>query len=113
MRRVLIVAYYFPPIAGIGSIRAASFAKHLPEFGWEPTVLAPEGTPHAQDPSLDVAEVHVVRARSLEFSRRRPAVAAPAGGAAGPQQPASRSAPSRHVREAVKQVVFPDAQIGW
>ena len=52
MRRVLIVAYYFPPIGGIGSIRLAAFASHLPEFGWEPTVLAPRATPHAHDDAL-------------------------------------------------------------
>jgi glycosyltransferase involved in cell wall biosynthesis len=106
--RVLIVAYYFPPIGGIGSIRAASFAKFLPEFGWEPTVLAPADTPHAADRSLDVGQVPVVRTRSLEFSRlgRRPAGG---GGAAD----VAASVPSRWLRRVAKQVIFPDAQIGW
>ncbi|MBK8911889.1 MAG: glycosyltransferase [Chlorobi bacterium] len=37
--RVLIVSYYFPPI-GLGHVlRIARLAKHLTEFGWEPTVL--------------------------------------------------------------------------
>ena len=56
MRQVLIVAYYFPPIGGIGSIRAASFAKFLREFGWEATVLAPADTPHPADRSVMAAK---------------------------------------------------------
>src|SRR5436305_14860881 len=68
-RRVLIVAYYFPPIGGIGSIRLARFAELLPEFGWEPTVLAPRDTPHARDPHLRFPEDKVIRSRSIELSR--------------------------------------------
>jgi glycosyltransferase involved in cell wall biosynthesis len=109
VRRVLIVAYYFPPIGGIGSIRASSFAKHLPEFGWEATVLAPADTPHPADGSLEVGGVPIVRTRSLEVSRvgGRPATSA----TASPR--AARSAPSRWLRQLAKQLIFPDTQIGW
>src|SRR6185295_18273991 len=69
MRRVLIVAYYFPPIGGIGSIRMARFAEYLPEFGWDPIVLAPRHTPHAPDMNLRYPEDRVVRSRSFELSR--------------------------------------------
>ena len=116
MRRVLIVAYYFPPIGGIGSIRAASFAKFLPEFGWEATVLAPADTPHPTDPSLDVGQVRVVRTRSLEVSRLGRRSAATGNGAAdvaSAHQPVQRSAPSRRLRHVAKQLIFPDTQIGW
>jgi len=115
VRRVLIVAYYFPPIGGIGSIRAASFAKFLPEFGWEATVLAPADTPHPADRSLDVGEVPVVRTRSLEVSRlgRRPTVNGGAVDMAAPPQPIARSVPSRWLRRVAKQAIFPDTQIGW
>ncbi len=115
MRQVLIVAYYFPPIGGIGSIRAASFAKHLPEFGWRATVLAPADTPHSLDPSLDVDGVRVVRTRSLELSRigRRPAAGGGDAGTTAPHQPVVRSAPAQRLRRLLKQAVFPDPQIGW
>jgi glycosyltransferase involved in cell wall biosynthesis len=114
VRQVLIVAYYFPPIGGIGSIRAASFAKLLPKFGWEATVLAPADTPHPADRSLNVGPVRVVRTRSLEFSRlgRRPAGGAAASVAAR-HQPAARSVPPSWLRRVAKQVIFPDMQIGW
>lgn len=46
MRRVLLVAYHYPPRPGIGSVRAGGLGKYLPQFGWEPVVLTarlPEG----------------------------------------------------------------------
>ena len=39
-RRVLVVAYYFPPVGGSGVQRISKFVKYLPDFGWQPTVLA-------------------------------------------------------------------------
>ena len=43
LRRVLIVAYYFPPIAGAGVQRIVKFVRYLPEFGYEPVVLTGAG----------------------------------------------------------------------
>ncbi len=39
MKRVLLVAYFFPPDGGAGTQRAVKFCKYLPEFGWQPTVI--------------------------------------------------------------------------
>lgn len=39
MKKVLIIAYYFPPYPSIGSQRPYKLAKYLPKFGWEPIVL--------------------------------------------------------------------------
>ena len=39
---VLLVAYYYPPLGGVGSRRALAFARHLPEFGFEPVVVTPK-----------------------------------------------------------------------
>ena len=39
MRRVLFIAYLFPPIANSGTRRSLSFANHLPDLGWDPLVL--------------------------------------------------------------------------
>lgn len=38
-RRILIIAYAYPPYGGAGVQRTAKFAKYLPEFNWTPTVL--------------------------------------------------------------------------
>ncbi|MHB8121123.1 MAG: glycosyltransferase [Desulfuromonadaceae bacterium] len=39
MKKVLLIAYYFPPDFAVGGQRIAKFARNLPTFGWEPTVL--------------------------------------------------------------------------
>lgn len=39
-RRVLMIAYHFPPLAGSSGIqRTLRFVQHLPSLGWEPLVL--------------------------------------------------------------------------
>src|SRR5215213_7319329 len=110
-RRVLMVAYYFPPLRGIGSVRATKFAEHLPEFGWEPTVLAPSFGPDDEDVE-DLPVQNVVRSRSIELSRigkRALSVGRDAGATgshAGGAKGLLRSAAHRYLYR-------PDAQIGW
>jgi len=53
-RKVLIVAYYWPPAGGPGVQRWLKFARHLPANGWAPTLLVPEGAAYpVMDPSLE------------------------------------------------------------
>lgn len=47
-RTLLLLTYYYPPRLAIGSQRPLGLARHLPEFGWQPTVLTvklPESPP--------------------------------------------------------------------
>ena len=54
LKRVLIIAYYWPPAGGPGVQRWLKFSKYLPEFGWSPTVLVPDGAAYPiLDPSLE------------------------------------------------------------
>src|SRR4030095_4696911 len=40
MKRVLMIAYHFPPLSGSSGIqRTLRFVQHLPELGWQPIVL--------------------------------------------------------------------------
>jgi glycosyltransferase involved in cell wall biosynthesis len=39
MKKVLIIAYYFPPMGGAAAQRNLKFVKYLRRFGWEPVVL--------------------------------------------------------------------------
>jgi len=39
MRRLLIFAYFYPPLAGGGVHRVLSFTRHLPAHGWACTVV--------------------------------------------------------------------------
>ena len=38
-KKVLVIAYYFPPLGMGGVQRVSKFVKYLPFFGWEPIVL--------------------------------------------------------------------------
>jgi glycosyltransferase involved in cell wall biosynthesis len=68
-RRVLFLAYLFPPIANSGTQRPLKFAKYLPQFGWEPLVVtAQRVSEHRQDQRLleDVPlDMRVVRVPML------------------------------------------------
>jgi glycosyltransferase involved in cell wall biosynthesis len=37
--RVLMVAYNFPPLGGVGILRTLKYATYLPDSGWQPIVL--------------------------------------------------------------------------
>lgn len=85
-KRVLLVAYHFPPCSGSSGLqRTLRFAEYLPEYGWEPTVLsvrpaAYEAVDHASAPRP--AGYEVVRtfcldaARHLSIAKRYPRFAA-------------------------------------
>lgn len=38
--KVLVLAYYFPPLGGAGSQRSLKFVKYLPQFGFRPVVFS-------------------------------------------------------------------------
>ncbi len=42
MKKVLIIAYCFPPMPAVGSQRSYKLAKYFQYFGWEPTILTVE-----------------------------------------------------------------------
>jgi glycosyltransferase involved in cell wall biosynthesis len=59
-KTVMIPAYAFPPWNNGGTFRLAKFVKFLPEFGWEPIVVAPawdqENSQGAIDSSIALTE---------------------------------------------------------
>lgn len=57
-KRVLIVASHYPPMSGIGVNRVTAFVRHLPQFGYTPTVL----TTSAKGILADDKEKDVLRA---------------------------------------------------
>ena len=74
-RRVLMVAYHFPPLAGSSGIqRTLRFVQHLPAFGWQPLVLtirpqAYERTGHDLDDAVP-RDVPVRRALGFDTARQ-------------------------------------------
>lgn len=74
MKRVLMVAFHFPPATGSSGIqRTLRFVQHLPSLGWEPVVLTAHRRAHERT-SADLvgdvpAGVRVVPAFALDASR--------------------------------------------
>lgn len=58
MKRLLVIANPFPPMASAGTTRVVRFLRHLPERGWEPTVL----TARAKGPAPVPPGVRIERA---------------------------------------------------
>lgn len=74
MKRVLLVAFHFPPFKGSSGIqRALSFCRYLPENGWDVTVLTVHPRAHATTDLKQLADVppstRVVRAFALDSKR--------------------------------------------
>lgn len=108
-RRVLVIAYYFPPMGLSGVQRTAKFVKFLPKFGWQPTVITSEPRGYfAFDDSLwseiQDAGIEVIRAGGWDptrLFRKRRVVALP-------------NECRRRWFSAVSQLLFiPDNKIGW
>jgi glycosyltransferase involved in cell wall biosynthesis len=52
-RRVLVLAYFFPPVGGAGAQRTLKFVRHLEPLGWDATVVSTRSRAYrARDPSL-------------------------------------------------------------
>jgi glycosyltransferase involved in cell wall biosynthesis len=69
MKKVLIIAYYFPPMGMGGVQRAVKFVKYLPEFGWKPIVVTVKDVAYyANDNSLlkEVESANIIRTESLD-----------------------------------------------
>jgi len=128
MRRLLVIAYMFPPVAGVGIERTLKHVTYLPEHGWQPVVVAPANPGYRLvDPAtlaLVPAGTEVHRAMSVEPAHlrrtvgrligRRPAV----GGSVAPGPvPAPRDGLRAVAGQAWRAYValawFPDEQIGW
>ena len=69
MKKVLILAYYYPPVGMGGVQRAVKFVKYLSEFGWKPIVITVKGVEYySYDESLlkDISSIKIVRTESLD-----------------------------------------------
>lgn len=112
MKKVLVIAYFFPPSGAVGVYRTLKFIKYLPEHGWEPIVLtASNGKYPTFDPSLlelVPAGTKVVRCRSFELFNE---------GLDRPGQPTSTRTLSSRVQTRVYLVwnwfALPDTRLGW
>ncbi|MBV8172587.1 MAG: glycosyltransferase [Candidatus Eremiobacteraeota bacterium] len=111
LRRVLLVAYHFPPEPAAGSLRPSYLARYLPQFGWEATVLTKRGngsdnsTSAAMLTAGDLFERYMRAPNKASAGELNASEGTPTNSAHG-----ARSA----VRDFVKSVLFfPDRASGW
>jgi glycosyltransferase involved in cell wall biosynthesis len=104
MKRLLLLAYYFPPQPKAGALRPSYLARHLPEFGWEPTVLT---VAFPGDAGVGCRVVAVPGKATADAS-------GPAAPADGVVRARTRSAFEQRLRELARSIVyFPDDAVGW
>lgn len=118
-RRVLLIAYSFPPVGGAGVQRPTKWVKYLPPCGWDVTVLTPENpSVPLRDESL-LAEIppetRIIRARTWEPDYR---LKQQIGAATHEtKQPGMTGKLLRAMKSAVKSaalsVLQPDLQVLW
>ncbi len=130
MRRVLVVSYMFPPVAGVGTERTLKHVTYLPEHGWQPVVVAaanpgyrlvdqgtldrvPPGTEVHRAPSLEPAHLRRAAGRVLRPHGRTGGTSATAGPATGPRSPGRIGLLNAAWRAYVELAWFPDEQLGW
>jgi len=74
MFKVLVIAYYFPPMGLSGVQRILKFVKYFPQNNWKPTVLTSAETGYfAHDPDLlkEVDEsVQIIRVKGNELNAK-------------------------------------------
>ncbi len=130
MRRLLVVSYMFPPVAGVGIERTLKHVTYLPDCGWQPVVVAaanpgyrmvdpatldrvPAGTEVHRAPSVEPAHLRRLAGRLLGPGGASGGTTSPVAAGAGSR----RGGPMRLVNAAwrayVELVWFPDEQIGW
>lgn len=72
MKRVLLIAYHYPPMVGSSGVqRAYRFAQYLPDFAWSPLVLTahPRAYPAVSDANAPLPDVPVRRAFALDSAK--------------------------------------------
>ena len=122
MKRALLISYYFPPAGGVSAQRILKFARYLPEYGYQPTVLTVDPA-YASYPALDAslcaqvpASVQVVRTRAwdpfsvyayLQGKRKEDVVGI---GFVNESQARLIQRVGRWIRG---NVFLPDARVGW
>lgn len=119
IRRVLVVAYVFPPAGGAGVQRVTKFVKYLPEFGWDCSVLTvanPSVPVFDETLAKEVPESTVVRqARTLEpgYALKNAVSAGSDTTGSAKQSGGIKKLIKSAVRAVGNAVLQPDAQILW
>src|SRR5262245_21400302 len=72
-RQVLLITYHFPPSAASGTFRLLGFARHLPKFDWQVSVVAPPELPwEPVDKGLSARISSETTVHSVPYPRQAP-----------------------------------------
>ena len=108
-RRVLFVAYHYPPMRSAGTQRASKFSQYLPEFGYTPDVLTTSAFGDDRQGALDESvlrtwePIGLYRRLRNPDARRDPAAAARV----------RTSGPASRLRRWRERLLIPDGQVTW
>jgi len=108
-RRVLFVAYHYPPMRSAGTQRAAKFCQYLPEFGYEPQVLTTSAFGNDRQGALGDAAIRTWEPVGLYRRWRNPAARQDAAAAARVRT----ARPGSWLRRWRERLLIPDGQITW
>ncbi len=109
-RRLLVIAYYFPPMGLSGVVRISKFVKYIARYGWDVTILTVEQVGYYAHDDLLLKEViesgaEIVRTKTLDplkvAGRRRREV----------KRPGDKTA--AFLRGVTHSFLQPDNKIGW
>jgi len=115
---VLLLTYYFPPLAGPGSLRLLSFARELPAWGWDPVVVTARDPGSCERDEMLMERiprgVRVERARTLEpHGLYRMLVPGARSTDRGHLSSKPRSVSGRLARWVRLNAFLPDSRVGW
>jgi glycosyltransferase involved in cell wall biosynthesis len=73
MRKAMMIAYDYPPRGWSGAQRTVKFVRYLPDFGWQPIVLAPREwyLPAPTDAAMAAEVVHAPTERTGMVTHER------------------------------------------
>ncbi len=108
-RRVLIVSHVFPPLIAGGAPRMGQFARMLPEYGWDVTVLT--GRTAGGD-STDQAAADALATQATVIRTWSPSSKVVKRGSPSPKH-GWRALARRGLRAAASSVLFPDREVFW
>lgn len=115
LKKVLIVAYYFPPRPGSGSVRPMGLAKYLPRFGWKPVILTAKlpGPAPAGVQVIDTEYIDILSKLKGYIGYRRDIGLHEQLGLSVGKNGSGRSLLSRLISRAKGTIAFPDEHVGW
>ena len=121
-----MILFHFPPLGGVAMSRNTRNVEHLPEFGWDPVVIAPRTGDLVDRDSLELVarSARVIRTRWFRPEWFRPLVNALRRPGRPRHQPATVLQPDLPTEVGgnatpfgfwrLRQLLFfPDAEVGW